>query len=300
MSVSTYCSSTSCRGSNSTGIAATAAIGVRTPNRTSTAYTSTPVASPTRCCTSEINHRSCSSMTGMSSTEYPLCRSPSTVHRPSAKCWKGTQVPHAVREDQANDGRQEHDRPQSRGHHQQRPEPPVPPEPAAPARAPAPARPAPAWQRYVAHPDHRSTVTASTGLVGGASGTAQYFSASSRSGSAIDRWSPRTTARPSARTHHSVVPIVGVLVGEHGDPRILAHVPQPLQVVPGLRLLVHGAIDTVPVDREGDHYHMRPPLSVRRPEPRHWHAAEPGPCLTLGKPHAEDITIPRPRWAVLP
>ena len=33
-----------------------------------------------------MSHKSCSSMTGMSSTEYPLWRSPSTVHRPSAKC----------------------------------------------------------------------------------------------------------------------------------------------------------------------------------------------------------------------
>src|SRR4029077_1123902 len=73
VSLSTYCSSTSSSGSNSTGIAASAAIQARTPNRTSTAYTSTLVASPTRCCTSETNHMLCSSMTGTSSTEYPLC-----------------------------------------------------------------------------------------------------------------------------------------------------------------------------------------------------------------------------------
>ena len=84
-SVSTYCSSTSCSGSNSTGIVATAASQVRAPKRISTAYTRMAVASPARCCASGMSHRSCSSMTGMIRTEYPLCRSASGVHRPSAK-----------------------------------------------------------------------------------------------------------------------------------------------------------------------------------------------------------------------
>ena len=84
-SVSTYCSSTSCSGSNSTGIVASAASQVRAPNRISTAYTSTAVASPARCCVSGTSHSSCSAAIGMISTEYPLCRSASGLHRPSMK-----------------------------------------------------------------------------------------------------------------------------------------------------------------------------------------------------------------------
>ena len=53
-------------------------------------------------------------------------------------------------------------------------------------------------------PVHRSTVTASTGPVGGASRYCQYRSASNLSGSAICRWPVRIAALPSARTHHSV------------------------------------------------------------------------------------------------
>ena len=55
-----------------------------------------------------------------------------------------------------------------------------------------------------AQPDHRSTVTARTGPVGGASRYCQYRSASSRNGSAICCGPVKITARPSARTHHSV------------------------------------------------------------------------------------------------
>ena len=84
-SVSTYCSTTSCSGSNRTGTVATAASQRRAPNRISTAYTSTAVASPARCWASGTSHRSCSSATGMSRTEYPLCRSASGLHRPDAK-----------------------------------------------------------------------------------------------------------------------------------------------------------------------------------------------------------------------
>ena len=81
-SVSTYCSSTSCSGSNRTGIVASAASQVRAPNRISTAYTSPAVASPARCCVSGMSHRSCSAAIGMIRTEYPLCRSASGLHRP--------------------------------------------------------------------------------------------------------------------------------------------------------------------------------------------------------------------------
>ena len=96
------------------------------------------------------------------------------------------------------------------------------------------------------------------------------------------------------------VPVVGVFIGEHGDPRILPDVPQPLQVGPGLRLLVDGRVDRVTLDREGDHHHMRLAQSVSRSQARHGHAGEPGPRFGLGKPHAEDVTVPRARWPVLP
>ena len=68
-SVSTYCSSTSCSGSKSTGIVASAASQVRAPNRMSTAYTRTAVASPARCCVTGMSHRSCSAAIGMIRTE---------------------------------------------------------------------------------------------------------------------------------------------------------------------------------------------------------------------------------------
>ena len=97
---------------------------------------------------------------------------------------------------------------------------------------------------------------------------------------------PAVGANPPQR-----VPVVGVLVGQHGDPRILADVSQPLQVGPGLRLLVDGRVDRISFDREGDHHHMRPPLNVCGPQPRHGHRGEPGPRLAFGKPHAEDITV---------
>jgi hypothetical protein len=69
VSVSTYCSRTSCSGSNSTGTAAAAATQVLAPYRTSTAYTSPAVASPTRCWISGMSHRACSRITGMIRTE---------------------------------------------------------------------------------------------------------------------------------------------------------------------------------------------------------------------------------------
>jgi len=81
----TYCSRTSCSGSKSTGTVATAASHLRTPKRVSTAYTSTAVASPARCCASGMIHRSCSSITGMIRTEYPLCRRASGLHCPAVK-----------------------------------------------------------------------------------------------------------------------------------------------------------------------------------------------------------------------
>ena len=77
----------SCSGSNSTGMEASAASHIRLPKRTSTAYTSTAVASPARCCASGMIHRSCSSMTGMIRTEYPLCRKASALHCPAVKLW---------------------------------------------------------------------------------------------------------------------------------------------------------------------------------------------------------------------
>ena len=66
---------------------ASAASHIRLPKRTSTAYTSTAVASPARCCASGTIHRSCSSMTGMIRTEYPLCRKASALHCPAVKLW---------------------------------------------------------------------------------------------------------------------------------------------------------------------------------------------------------------------
>ena len=80
------------------------------------------------------------------------------------------------------------------------------------------------------------------------------------------------------------------MVGEHGDHRILADVAQPLQRAARLRLLVHGRVDHVTVDREGDHHHVRPPLTIGGSQAHHGHGGEPGPRFALGKPHAEDIT----------
>ena len=59
----------SCSGSKSTGMVAPAASQDLVPKRISTAYTSTAVASPTRCCASGMSHSPCGSITGMIRTE---------------------------------------------------------------------------------------------------------------------------------------------------------------------------------------------------------------------------------------
>lgn len=96
-----------------------------------------------------------------------------------------------------------------------------------------------------------------------------------------------------------LVPVFCVVVGEHRHQGVLSDVAQPPQVGGRLRLVVHGRVNQVPVDRERARNQMRLPVPPSRRERGHPRAGKQRPGLFLGEPHPS-IVVPEPHQRTRP
>src|SRR5207245_1082612 len=63
-------------------------------------------------------------------------------------------------------------------------------------------------------------------------------------------------------------PVLFVVIHEERRPRALAYVPQPSKVARAFGLVVDGAVEPDPLQREADRHQVRPPVGLAGREPR--------------------------------
>jgi hypothetical protein len=92
-----------------------------------------------------------------------------------------------------------------------------------------------------------------------------------------------------------LVPVVVVVVGEEGYPRVLADVAEPAEVGRGLGLVVDGDVDLVAVDPERDRHDVRLPVVAGRGEPGDAGPGESPAGFGVGKLHVSIVQSPTSR-----